>query len=119
VTVRDRIAKLIDERGLKQNAVAKLAGYPDYWLSNRLTGRTVIQADEIPAIAAALGVSVVALFEDESESPSSTVDEVAEQRIHNIVQDAWGASMDELSPYRRRIVEMAFGLIDHAFSGVG
>ena len=56
MAVRDRVAQLIEASGLKQKSIADRLGEPEYWLSNRLIGRTVIRADELPRIAAALDV---------------------------------------------------------------
>ena len=66
MAVRDRVAELIQRSGLKQKAVADLLGEPEYWLSNRIVGRTAIRADELPKLAQALGVSSCSLLcEDE------------------------------------------------------
>lgn len=70
MAVRDRIRAVIEERGLKQAAVAVRLDEPEYWLSNRLTGRTVIKADELPKIAEALDVHPCVLLDlPETESP--------------------------------------------------
>lgn len=56
MAVSDRIRAVIEERGLRQAAIASRLGEPEYWLSNRLTGRTAIKADELPRLAEALDV---------------------------------------------------------------
>ena len=53
----DGIARLIDEKGLKQVYVADKAGYTPQELSDMLRGRRLIKASDIPKIAYALGVT--------------------------------------------------------------
>jgi transcriptional regulator with XRE-family HTH domain len=64
VQVRERVRKLIEDRGMKQIAVARRMGEQQSWLNNRLTGYTEIKADEIERIAEALRVSPCALVDD-------------------------------------------------------
>lgn len=70
MSVRERIAEVIQQSGLKQKAIADRLGEPEYWLSNRLTGRTVIRADELIPIAEAIGVDPCALL----RPPGSAID---------------------------------------------
>lgn len=58
------IARLIDERGLKQSAVASWAGYTKQQLSDMLNGRRIIRPCDVMAIAMALEVDVGDLFVD-------------------------------------------------------
>ncbi|MHB0871406.1 MAG: helix-turn-helix domain-containing protein [Chloroflexota bacterium] len=60
----ERLAQLIDSSGLKQTAIAKRLGVSIHWVSNRARGVTPIRADEIPLLAAALGVRPADFFEE-------------------------------------------------------
>lgn len=62
VPVHKRIRELIDRAGMSQSAVARRMEVSPAWLNNRLRGRTVVQADEVPHIARALGVGLTDLF---------------------------------------------------------
>lgn len=53
---------IINVRGLKQNAVAKKAGYSAKQFNNMLTGRKIITPEDILRIAAALEVTPNELF---------------------------------------------------------
>lgn len=77
--VRERIRQIIREKGLKQSAVSERLGEPEYWLSNRLTERTDIKADELPRIAQALGVTPCAFFEELAEAQPSRAAESPER----------------------------------------
>ena len=57
-----RISFLIRERGLKQLAVAKKAGYSAQEFNSMLNGRKLIRACDIPNIAKALEVDVNELY---------------------------------------------------------
>lgn len=61
-TVAPAIKKLINERGLKQYAVAKKAGYTKQQFNNMLNGRRVISDADIYKITCALGVTPNDLF---------------------------------------------------------
>lgn len=56
------IRKIIDERGLKQYAVAKKAGYTKQQFNNLLNGRRLITDIDICKITDALGVTPNDLF---------------------------------------------------------
>ncbi len=56
------IVRLIDERGLKQCAVAARAGFTDQQMCDMLNGRKIIKVCDILAIAEALGVEVGELY---------------------------------------------------------
>lgn len=53
--VGPRIAALVDESGLSQSEVARRLGMNRSAFHDRLRGRTRWSADELPALAAALG----------------------------------------------------------------
>lgn len=61
--VRERLATLISQSGMKQAELARRIGKAETWISNRLTGYSSIKADEIPLLAKALGVSPCDFFE--------------------------------------------------------
>lgn len=56
------IRKIIDERGLKQCAVAKKAGYSKQQFNSLLTGRKLITDADICKITTALDVDANTLF---------------------------------------------------------
>ena len=62
----DNIRRLINEKGLRQNAVAQKAKFSERQFSDMLMGRKTIKAEYIPAIAKALCVDPNALFIDQS-----------------------------------------------------
>lgn len=57
------VQKIIEEKGLKQVAVAERAGYSKQQFSAMLNGRKVIKPCDVLVIAAALAVDTSALFE--------------------------------------------------------
>lgn len=61
--VPGNVARLIDERGMKQCAVAERAGFSKTAFSDMLNGRRIIKVCDIVAIAEALDVEVAALYE--------------------------------------------------------
>ena len=58
------IKRIMSEKGLKQCAVAKKAGFNNNQFSAMLCGRKRILADHLPAIAMALNVTPNALLND-------------------------------------------------------
>jgi transcriptional regulator with XRE-family HTH domain len=101
VQVRERVRKLIEDRGMKQTAVARRMGEQQSWLNNRLTGYTEIKADEIERIADALRVSPCALVDDremmraiessaQRRNAGPGVDPAEGERIALELQWAWG-----------------------------
>lgn len=54
--IAENIREIIDEKGLKQCAVAKRAGFTAQKLSDMLAGRAVIKAENVPPLCNALGV---------------------------------------------------------------
>lgn len=59
-----RLAQLIEGSGMTQTAVARRLHLSLNWLSNRTRGITPIKADEIPRLAAVLGVRPADFFEE-------------------------------------------------------
>lgn len=61
-SVPRNLNRIIKERGLKQSAVARWAGYSDQQFTDMLNGRKIIKPCDILAISDAIGVSVGDLF---------------------------------------------------------
>lgn len=61
-TVPIAVNQIINERGLKQCAVAERAGISNQMLSDMLNGRRLIKARDVLALADALGVTPNDLF---------------------------------------------------------
>lgn len=57
-----RISTLLEEKGLKQNVIAKRSGFTPQSFNNMLQGRKLIRACDISTIADAIGVDVNELF---------------------------------------------------------
>ncbi len=51
------IRAIIQEKGMKQKAIAKKSGFGEQDFSNMMNGRKEIKAEYIPPIAEALGVT--------------------------------------------------------------
>ena len=60
--VPNRISEIITQKGLKINAIAKMANMKPSELYSAIANRRIIQPDELPRLAIALGVSVDDLF---------------------------------------------------------
>ncbi len=127
--VRDIATKLIRDSGLTQVSIAARMGMSDKQLSNRLTGATPFRADEMPALAAALGVSCADFFpgckEPSTRALAGTsgllrdrpfgttpLDDATYQDIHSVSDvlgigghDALVEMADVLARYRLRILE--------------
>lgn len=56
------VLNIISEKGLKQKAVAKKAGYSNQQFCDMLNGRKIIRPYDVLAIATALEVDANALF---------------------------------------------------------
>ena len=54
--VRQRIARLLDDRGHTQRALAKALGHGDQWASNLLSGRSQLTWDDLDKVARFLNV---------------------------------------------------------------
>lgn len=61
-SVAKNIKDIIEEKGLKQKAVAKAAGFDEKVFSAMLTNRKIIKVSEIMDIANALGVEPNELY---------------------------------------------------------
>ena len=68
--VATNIARIIDEKGFKKNAIARRAGISDQKLSDMLNGRAVIRAEMIPNFCRALEVEPNALYYPVEEAAS-------------------------------------------------
>lgn len=64
--VAENTRRIIEERGLKQKAVAEKAGYTEQQFSNLLCGRKTIETDDVIKITKALGVLPNVLYGIES-----------------------------------------------------
>ena len=65
--VRQRIARLLDDRGHTQRALAKALGHGDQWASNLLSGRSQLTWDDLDKVARFLNVppsEIVRMSED-------------------------------------------------------
>ncbi|HBH71121.1 MAG TPA: XRE family transcriptional regulator [Lachnospiraceae bacterium] len=60
--ITNNARRIIAEKGLKQCAVAKMAGYTPQEFSDMLCGRRVIRANDIAAICMALEITPNDLF---------------------------------------------------------
>lgn len=65
VLIHERIRGLIRSRGLKDVAVAQRVGEDKDWISNRLTGKVQLLAEELPLFAKALDVDPCVFLRDE------------------------------------------------------
>lgn len=54
--IANNIQEIIDEKGLKKYAVARMAGISGQKLSDMLAGRATIKAEHVPPLCKALGV---------------------------------------------------------------
>jgi len=61
-TIPANLTRIIKERGLKQNAVARWAGYTNQQFTDMMNGRKLIKPCDAAALANALGVGVDELF---------------------------------------------------------
>ncbi len=61
--VADVMMSIINQKGLKQSAIARKLGISDQKFSDMLNGRRIIKACDIPGLAAVLGVDPNALFD--------------------------------------------------------
>lgn len=67
----ENIMRIIDEKGLKQCALAKRAGYTNQQLSDMLNGRKIIKPCDAVALADALGVTMNDLYAKGAETNST------------------------------------------------
>lgn len=68
--VPDKIRRIIQEKGLKQNAVAEWAGIGTQAFSEMLNGRRLIKVKDIIPISSALGVTPNDLFDTDTDRPA-------------------------------------------------
>ena len=66
--VAGNVRRIIQERGMKNKAVAEKAGYSESQFSAILSNRRVIKAIDVAAISDALGVTPNDLFASDGES---------------------------------------------------
>lgn len=62
IVLPENICRIINEKGMKQGAVAERAGYSKQQLSDMINGRRIIKPCDILALANVLGVTVGDLF---------------------------------------------------------
>ena len=60
--VAQNLRRIIQEKGMKQGAVAQRAGYDPQQLSDMIRGRKIIRPIDIAALAKALRVEIKDLF---------------------------------------------------------
>jgi transcriptional regulator with XRE-family HTH domain len=118
VLVRERIRAVIKEKRTTQAAVARALSEPEYWVSDRLTGRVNLLAEELPAFAVALSVNVCDFFEDAPREqptdfePSRLIPPLGRQ-LQGIA-DERALSLGQLSPARLAIVQRVLQGLDEA-----
>lgn len=76
--VSTRIRILLEEKGLKQNVIAKRSGFTPQNFNNMLMGRKLIRVCDIQSIAKAIGAEVNELFYSSKRKGEMTWEEVAE-----------------------------------------
>lgn len=116
VLVRERLARILDERGVSQATLARRMKEEPYWLNNRLTGRTEIKADEVEQIAGALKISACALVDDEvldrtlrgqggqrapetTAPPSASPTDIDAERLYRLYLQVWGDNPQDVEAY--------------------
>lgn len=60
--VAAKIARLLEERGMSGRALSRATGIPQKSLSRKLSGETAFDLDDLPPVAAALGVKIPELL---------------------------------------------------------
>lgn len=66
--VRERIEAVLGQKGWTGSELARRLGEHRNWVNYRLSGRTVIKADELSVIAAAMEIDPCELIPDESRT---------------------------------------------------
>ena len=66
--VADNVSRIINEKGLKQCAVAKKAGYTTQMLNDMVNGRKLMKSADIVRLKNALEVSYNELYKEVKES---------------------------------------------------
>jgi transcriptional regulator with XRE-family HTH domain len=77
--IRERIRAAIYQQGTTQAAIARALDEPEYWVSDRLTGRVKLLADELPRFAQALGCSPCDFFPPTESLLIASEDETLER----------------------------------------
>lgn len=62
--VAENVKRLLAEKGLRNNFVARSMGYSDSELSSMLNGRKIIKAQDVHKFCKTLGVSASELFRE-------------------------------------------------------
>lgn len=70
--INEQIKTFIDEKGFKQGAIARKAGYSEKLFSAMMTGKRKIYAEDIVPIAKALDVEPNDLFHFTDEQAATT-----------------------------------------------
>ncbi|MGE5619069.1 MAG: helix-turn-helix domain-containing protein [Sphingomonadaceae bacterium] len=103
--IRERLSQLMEAKKWNQSDLARELGEHRNWVNKRITGQTEIKADEIPRLAAALGVSPCAFFEEELAAVEPAVEQAAEraakiavERMRQELREELRATMAELLP---------------------
>lgn len=65
--VAPNVKRIIREKGLKQNMIARKTGYSDHQFSSMMNGRKIMKDTDILNIATALCVDVNELFKEAGE----------------------------------------------------
>ena len=65
--IAENVRNIINQKGLKQRAVAMKAGYSLQTFNNMLNGRKIVSDVDVANIAIALNVPVSLLFEEKTE----------------------------------------------------
>ncbi len=98
--VRDRLRELLRQRGWTQSELARRLGKHRVWVHYRIKGATGIKADEIPLLAAALGVPAHAFFERAPSEQSAPT--LAEDPLDEAEREFVLGLLELLDRYRRR-----------------
>lgn len=71
MSVRERLRRLLAERGISQAELERRVGRDGGWMTNRLrnSNPVAIAADDLPAIAEAIGCSISDFYDDRPELP--------------------------------------------------
>lgn len=111
MSVREQFARLAAASGLSDVELARRTGKNSTWIFNRRTGRAGITADDVPILARALGLPIMAFYAD-APTPSSS--EVRMENEHlsaaeeAILAEIGLAARDAMVRHRRSLRFMAF-----------
>lgn len=114
--VRERLARIINERGVNQATLARRLKEKTYWINDRLTGRVQIKADELEQIASALRIPACALVDDEAleqtlqgqsgyraaeteVSPSGFPTSIGEERLFRLYRQVWDDNREDVEAF--------------------